>query len=168
MCSNESGIENSSMFIGAPPGFVRPGRDGPGRIAVPSPFALNAGELTINLDGSPTARQSRSAEARVPAQPLRSFGTRRHAGRAMPGRQGSRPFRVAPGRWARRAGEGPLSNPRRPSLSHPMQHRLRAVLAASGASLQHAAKPLPPQRARDRAHFGDVLWSVLLNENNDL
>jgi len=39
MCSNESGIENSRMFIGAPPAFVRPGRESPGRIAIPSPFA---------------------------------------------------------------------------------------------------------------------------------
>jgi hypothetical protein len=30
MCSNESGIENSRMFIGAPPALVRPGRDRPG------------------------------------------------------------------------------------------------------------------------------------------
>jgi hypothetical protein len=28
MYSNESGIENSRMFIGAPPTFVRQGRDG--------------------------------------------------------------------------------------------------------------------------------------------
>ena len=34
--SNESGIENSRMFITAPPAFVGPGRNGPGRIATPS------------------------------------------------------------------------------------------------------------------------------------
>jgi hypothetical protein len=35
------------------------------------------------------------------------------------------------------------------------------------ASLQHAAKPLPPQRARNRAQFGDEPCPELLNENND-
>jgi hypothetical protein len=36
------------------------------------------------------------------------------------------------------------------------------------ASLQHAAKPLPPQRARNRAQFGDQPYLELLNENNYL
>jgi len=34
------------------------------------------------------------------------------------------------------------------------------------ASLQHAAKPLPPQRARNRALCGDQPYPELLNENN--
>jgi hypothetical protein len=33
VCSNESGIENSRIFISTPRAFVRPGRDGLGRIA---------------------------------------------------------------------------------------------------------------------------------------
>jgi MoaA/NifB/PqqE/SkfB family radical SAM enzyme len=40
---------------------------------------------------------------------------------------------------------------------------LEAVRAATGTSLQHAAKPLPPQRARNRAQFGDQPYPELLN-----
>ena len=45
MCSNESGIENSRMFIGVPPALVRQGRDSLGRIAT-------LGKTCIRLDCS--------------------------------------------------------------------------------------------------------------------
>jgi len=42
MCSKESGIENSRMFIGVPPVFVRPRGDGFGYMAASSPFAASS------------------------------------------------------------------------------------------------------------------------------